>query len=212
MGVSGQRHARAALHSQEKGPPVPNVQEAGWASVLVSRLDEKSFVSAGDRTLVFCRGLVRRLIRPLYGLSYCNLYANSTLFILALKRFSVITNILSSVVVIVFVISHLKYASPHEGQATFSVWGRVISDNLRVSLIGTSHTFHWTRTFFTMFRRAYYCTSNRIPPSQPMLQYVYSSIHALVFPVGCSIQASLLTFCILLSLPTLLLMPSISSS
>jgi hypothetical protein len=31
MGVSGQRHAPAALLPQEKGPPVPIVQEAGWA-------------------------------------------------------------------------------------------------------------------------------------------------------------------------------------
>jgi hypothetical protein len=31
MGVSGQRHAPAALYPREKGPPVPIVQEAGWA-------------------------------------------------------------------------------------------------------------------------------------------------------------------------------------
>jgi hypothetical protein len=37
-----------------KGPPVLIGQEAGWASELVwtQRLEEKSFVSAGDRTLV----------------------------------------------------------------------------------------------------------------------------------------------------------------
>jgi hypothetical protein len=32
MGVSGQRHAPAALLPPGKGPPVPIVQEAGWAS------------------------------------------------------------------------------------------------------------------------------------------------------------------------------------
>jgi hypothetical protein len=34
-----------------KGPPVPIVQEAGWASepVWTRRLEEKSFASAGDR-------------------------------------------------------------------------------------------------------------------------------------------------------------------
>jgi hypothetical protein len=31
MGVSGQRHAPAALLPPGKGPPVPIVQEAGWA-------------------------------------------------------------------------------------------------------------------------------------------------------------------------------------
>jgi hypothetical protein len=31
MGVSGQRHAPAALLPPEKGPPVHIVQEAGWA-------------------------------------------------------------------------------------------------------------------------------------------------------------------------------------
>jgi hypothetical protein len=31
MGVSGQRHAPAALLPPGKGPPVPVVQEAGWA-------------------------------------------------------------------------------------------------------------------------------------------------------------------------------------
>jgi hypothetical protein len=35
-----------------KGPPVPIVQEAGWAPepVWTQRLEEKSFVSTGDRT------------------------------------------------------------------------------------------------------------------------------------------------------------------
>jgi hypothetical protein len=37
-----------------KGPPVPIVQEANWASELVwtQRLEEKSFASARDRTPV----------------------------------------------------------------------------------------------------------------------------------------------------------------
>jgi hypothetical protein len=51
MGVSGQRHAPAALCTGE-GPPVPIVQEAGWAPepVWTQRLEEKSFAPAGDRT------------------------------------------------------------------------------------------------------------------------------------------------------------------
>jgi hypothetical protein len=38
-----------------KGPPVPIVQEAGWAPepVWTQRLKEKSFASAGDRTRSF---------------------------------------------------------------------------------------------------------------------------------------------------------------
>jgi hypothetical protein len=49
MGVSGQRYAPAALL-----PPVTIVQEAGWAPepVWTQRLEEKSFVPAGDRTPV----------------------------------------------------------------------------------------------------------------------------------------------------------------
>jgi hypothetical protein len=37
-----------------KGPPVPIVQEAGWAPepVWTQRLEEKSFATAGDRTLI----------------------------------------------------------------------------------------------------------------------------------------------------------------
>jgi hypothetical protein len=52
MGVSGQRHAPAALLPPGKGPPVPIVQEAGWASepVWTQRLEEKYFAPAGDRT------------------------------------------------------------------------------------------------------------------------------------------------------------------
>jgi hypothetical protein len=54
MGVSGQRHAPAALLPPAKGPPVPIVQEAGWVPepVWTQRLEEKSFAPAGDRTLI----------------------------------------------------------------------------------------------------------------------------------------------------------------
>jgi hypothetical protein len=52
MGVSGQRHAPAALLPPGKGPPVPIVQEGGWAPepVWIQRIEEKSFAPAGDRT------------------------------------------------------------------------------------------------------------------------------------------------------------------
>jgi hypothetical protein len=52
MGVSGQRHTPAALLPPGKGPPIPIVQEAGWAPepVWTQRLEEKSFAPAGDRT------------------------------------------------------------------------------------------------------------------------------------------------------------------
>jgi hypothetical protein len=42
MGVSGQRHAPAALLPPGKGPPVPIGQEAGWASepVWIQRIEE----------------------------------------------------------------------------------------------------------------------------------------------------------------------------
>jgi hypothetical protein len=45
MGVTGQRHAPAALYSREKRPQVSIVQEAGWAPepVWTQRLEEKSF-------------------------------------------------------------------------------------------------------------------------------------------------------------------------
>jgi hypothetical protein len=51
MGVSGQHHAPAALLPPGKGPPVPIVQEADWASepVWTQRLQEKSSAPAGDR-------------------------------------------------------------------------------------------------------------------------------------------------------------------
>jgi hypothetical protein len=54
MGVSGQRHAPAALLPPGKGPPVPIVLEAGWAPepVWTQRLEEKSFAPARDRTPV----------------------------------------------------------------------------------------------------------------------------------------------------------------
>jgi hypothetical protein len=43
MGVSGKRHAPTALLPPEKGPPVPIVQEAGWAPepVWTQRLGKK---------------------------------------------------------------------------------------------------------------------------------------------------------------------------
>jgi hypothetical protein len=43
MGVNGQRQAPAALYLQGKAPPVPTVQEAGWAPepVWTQRLEEK---------------------------------------------------------------------------------------------------------------------------------------------------------------------------
>jgi len=47
MGVSGQRHAPATLLPPGKGPPVPIVQEAGWAPepVWTQRLEKKSSMS-----------------------------------------------------------------------------------------------------------------------------------------------------------------------
>jgi hypothetical protein len=53
-GVSGQRHAPASLLPPGKGPPIPIVQEVGWATepVWTQRLEEKSFAAAGDRTLI----------------------------------------------------------------------------------------------------------------------------------------------------------------
>jgi hypothetical protein len=48
-GVSGQRHAPAALLSPEKEPPIHIVQEVGWAPepVWTQRLEEKSFAPPG---------------------------------------------------------------------------------------------------------------------------------------------------------------------
>jgi hypothetical protein len=58
MGVSGQRHAPGRALALRKGPPVPIVQEAGWAPepVWTQRLEEKFFHlfrgSNLDRTVV----------------------------------------------------------------------------------------------------------------------------------------------------------------
>jgi hypothetical protein len=51
-GVSCQRHALTVFYLRGKDPPVPIVQEAGWAPepVWIQSLEEKSFASAGDRT------------------------------------------------------------------------------------------------------------------------------------------------------------------
>jgi hypothetical protein len=60
MGVSGQRHAPASFFPRGKGPPVPIVQEAGWAPVPVwiQRIEEKLFsLCRGpnpDRLVVQC--------------------------------------------------------------------------------------------------------------------------------------------------------------
>jgi hypothetical protein len=45
MGVTGQRHAPAALYPRGKRPQVPIEQEAGWAPepIWTQRLEEKSF-------------------------------------------------------------------------------------------------------------------------------------------------------------------------
>jgi hypothetical protein len=52
MGVSGQRHAPAALYPSNKGPPVSIGQESVWAPepVWTQGLEEKSFAPVGDRT------------------------------------------------------------------------------------------------------------------------------------------------------------------
>jgi hypothetical protein len=53
MGVSGQHHAPVALYPRGKDPPpVPIVQEAGWAPepVWTQGLEEKSSDPVGDRT------------------------------------------------------------------------------------------------------------------------------------------------------------------
>jgi hypothetical protein len=60
---SDQRHAQAALYPRGNGPPVPIVQEAGWAPepVWTQRLEEKSFASAGDRAKLV-QSVVKRYI------------------------------------------------------------------------------------------------------------------------------------------------------
>jgi hypothetical protein len=52
MGVRGQRHAPASLYPPEKGPPVPIIQEAGWApeTVWTQAPEEKSSAPVRDRT------------------------------------------------------------------------------------------------------------------------------------------------------------------
>jgi hypothetical protein len=47
MGVSGQHHAPATLYPRGKDPRYPLYRRLGWTQ----RLDEKSSVSVGDRTL-----------------------------------------------------------------------------------------------------------------------------------------------------------------
>jgi hypothetical protein len=51
-GVSGQRHAPAALYFQGKGPPVPIGQEAGWAPdpVWTQRIEENPLSLPGIET------------------------------------------------------------------------------------------------------------------------------------------------------------------
>jgi hypothetical protein len=51
MGVSGQHHAPAALYRRGKDPPIPIVQEAGWAS-LAAETRRKILCLVGDRTPV----------------------------------------------------------------------------------------------------------------------------------------------------------------
>jgi hypothetical protein len=50
MSVSGQHHTPAAFYLPGKRPPVPIVQEAGWApqSVWTQKLEEKSSASVGE--------------------------------------------------------------------------------------------------------------------------------------------------------------------
>jgi hypothetical protein len=79
---SASRPGRALPPGKE--PPVPIVQEAGWASepVWTQKLEEKSFASIGDWTLVVqsvvkyytdwaTPALIYLLLTPIYGdLSY----------------------------------------------------------------------------------------------------------------------------------------------
>jgi hypothetical protein len=56
MGVSGQRHAPAALYPRGKDPryPLNRRLEAGWTPepVCTQKLEEKSSATVGDRTPV----------------------------------------------------------------------------------------------------------------------------------------------------------------
>jgi hypothetical protein len=65
MGVSGQRHAPAALYPRGKRPPVPIGQEVGWAPdpVWTEILEEKSSASVGDRTPVVL-SVIRHVTLP----------------------------------------------------------------------------------------------------------------------------------------------------
>jgi hypothetical protein len=64
MGVSGQRHAPAVLLPPGKGPPLPIVQEAGWAPdpVWTQRIEKKSFAPAPshprDNVMTYHNGLL----------------------------------------------------------------------------------------------------------------------------------------------------------
>jgi hypothetical protein len=73
MGVSGQRHAQAALLPPWKGPPVPIVQEAGWAPepVWTQRIEENSLSLPGIEPRSPGRPARRQ---TLYCLSYLGSY------------------------------------------------------------------------------------------------------------------------------------------
>jgi hypothetical protein len=63
---------RPRFYPRGKDPPVPIVQEAGWASepVWTQRLEEKSFAPAGDRTLI-ARSIVRHHTAWTYPTPFC---------------------------------------------------------------------------------------------------------------------------------------------
>jgi hypothetical protein len=65
MGVCGQRHAPAALLPPGKWPPVPIVQEAGWAPepVWTQRLQEKSFLPLPGIELMYEAQLNLNLVK-----------------------------------------------------------------------------------------------------------------------------------------------------